>query len=435
MTLKNTLSTTLDLTSEQLEQFNQWIDADWIEAALHATGKASIRKRKLPAEHVVWLVIGLALFRDQPIWYVLQQLQLTLDDSQSCVPSASVQARQRLGAEPLKHLFYQLNQHWQTETPQPITHRFHGLSVFAVDGVIFSTPHTPENMAHFGSSKGKNNHAPYPQVRAVCLVNTYSHEVVDVQLGNMQKGELTLAHDLKNIAKSITLFDRAYFSSAFLWQWQQSMPDSHWLMRAKDNLRYEVVKQHAQGDYHIRMPTSPRAQKLHPDLPKTWDARLIEVAYGGRTRRYITSLMDSIAYPKDEIAALYQQRWEIELCYREIKADLQEGMLLRSKQPELVYQELWGLLIAYNLLRKHMKYMAHQLNVSPLRMSFHVTSIAIINILRVAPLASAGTLPKQLEHLTQQARLFILPERRQRHCPRQLKGRPHKYPKKMPISA
>ena len=215
MTLSSTLSTTLAVTPQQLDQFNQWIDADWIESAVHATGKASMRRRKLPAEHVVWLVIGLALFRNQPIWYVVEQLQLTLGQRQTCVPSASVQARQRLGHEPLKHLFYQLNQHWQVETPQPASHAYQGLSVFAVDGVIFSAPYTPENMAHFGSSQGKVSHAPYPQIRAVCLVNTYSHEITDVQLGDMQQGELTLAHDLKIPANSITLFDRAYFSAAF----------------------------------------------------------------------------------------------------------------------------------------------------------------------------------------------------------------------------
>jgi hypothetical protein len=430
MLLTQSLSTTLAVTPPEFDQFSDWIDAQWIQSSLQATGKASIRKRKLPAEHVVWLVIGLALFRNQPIWYVVQELQLMLGGQPLCVPSASVQARQRLGSEPLKHLFFQLSQLWQTESQASVSHTFHGLSVCAVDGVIFSTQHTTENITHFGSSQGKDSTAPYPQVRAVCLVNTDSHEIMDVRLGNMQQGELTLADELCAPARSVTLFDRAYFSAAFLCKWQASHPESHWLMRAKDNLRYEVVKRYATGDEHIRMPTSPRAQKLHPHLAKTWDARLIVVQQGGRTRRYITSLMDAKTYPKHELAALYQQRWEIELCYREIKADLQDGLLLRSKQPDLVYQELWGVLIAYNLLRRQIKQMAQQLKISPLRMSFHIASIAIINLLRFAPLASAGTIPKQLDQLMKQAHLFVIPERRKRNCPRQVKGRPAKYPKK-----
>ncbi len=86
------LSHHLDLTRQQtllsLSHFNELIDLNWIKACLKETGKASIRKRKLPAEHVVWLVIGLALFRDQPIWYVVQQLQLVFGTTQYCVPSA-----------------------------------------------------------------------------------------------------------------------------------------------------------------------------------------------------------------------------------------------------------------------------------------------------------------------------------------------------------
>ncbi len=100
-----TLSQNLELISQQspliLAHFSEMIDLNWIEQSLQQTGKASIRKRKPPAEHVVWLVIGLALFRDQPIWYVVQQLQLVFGTTHYCAPSASVQARQRLGLEPL----------------------------------------------------------------------------------------------------------------------------------------------------------------------------------------------------------------------------------------------------------------------------------------------------------------------------------------------
>ncbi|MDA1587489.1 transposase, partial [Bacillus cereus group sp. TH230-1LC] len=83
-----------------------------------------------------------------------------------------------------------------------------------------------------------------------------------------------------------------------------------------------------------------------------WEARLIEVEYAGKIRRYITSLTDSKVYPFKDLAMLYIQRWEIEMCYREIKSDLQDARILRSKQPDLVYQELWGVFIAYNILRR-----------------------------------------------------------------------------------
>jgi IS4 transposase len=123
------------------------------------------------------------------------------------------------------------------------------------------------------------------------------------------------------------------------------------------------------------MPVSQRARQLHPHLPSHWQARLIEVDVGGRRRRFITSLQDHRAYPARALAELYRQRWEIELGFREIKQSLQDGEpVLRSKRPELVRQELWGVLIAYTLLRRWMREMANQLKVEPQRISFHTAS-------------------------------------------------------------
>lgn len=111
-------------------------------------------------------------------------------------------------------------------------------------------------------------------------------------------------------------------------------------MRVKDNLRYEVVKHHSPHDFHIRMPISARAKKLNPALGNYWEARLIEVEQAGKTIRYITSLIDSKRYPLLSLAKLYIQRWEVEMCYREIKSNLQERKHLRSKQPALIYLDL-----------------------------------------------------------------------------------------------
>ena len=151
------------------------------------------------------------------------------------------------------------------------------------------------------------------------------------------------------------VFDRAYFSAAFLLNWQAAGQERHWLIRAKDNLRYEMVATHAKGDCTIRMPISPRAPTAPPHLPSHWQVRLIEVQLGGRTRRFITSLTDARRYPTLELAQLYAKRWEIELAFREIKQSLQAGeFVLRSKQPSLVRQEAWGVLIAYTLLPRLM---------------------------------------------------------------------------------
>jgi hypothetical protein len=263
-------------------------------------------------------------------------------------------------------------------------------------------------------------------------MDTSSHELLDAQIGDMRQGELSLADALQAPDQSLTVFDRAYFSAAFLLNWQTQGKQRHWLIRAKDNLRYEVLTSNGPGDWRIRMPVSPRARKLHPDLPAHWEARLIAVELGGKIRRFITSLDDAQRYPAHALASLYRQRWEIELGFREIKQSLQnDAFVLRSKQPALVRQELWGVLIAYTLVRRQMRLMAQHIKVAPVRMGFHTTSIAIINVLRFAPLESAAMLPKRMEQLFAQAHLFVLPPRREeRSFARVVKPRPEKYPQK-----
>ena len=427
--LQNALRETLPRAPDRLDELSALIDPSWIEQALAASGKASIRRRKLPAEHAVWLVIGLALFRNRPLWQVVQQLELSLDGQALPAPSVSVQARQRLGEEPLAQLFGLLTQAWSRNKPGT---KQQALRVLAVDGVVWAAPDTPENRAQLGSCSTQHGPLPWPQIRATCLMDTHSHELLDAQLGGMDCGELSLAAQLQGEDHSLTLFDRAYFSAAFLLGWQGAGEQRHWLMRAKDNLRHELIEPLAPGDALIRMPVSQRARQLHPHLPSHWHARLIEVEVGGRRRRFITSLEDHRAYPARALAELYRQRWEIELGFREIKQSLQDGEpVLRSKRPELVRQELWGVLIAYTLLRRWMREMAHQLKVEPQRISFHTASYAIVNLLSVASLDSAGTLPKQLAALLAQSRHFVLPPRRpERSFPRVVKNRAHKFPTK-----
>jgi len=428
------LQSALDQTLEQaphdaFAQLSQLIDPQWIEQALGACGKASIRRRKLPAEHAVWLVIGLSLYRQLPMWQVVQQLSLSLDDKPLPAPSASVQARQRLGCQPLEQLFELLARAWSRPS------QAQSMRVLAVDGVVWCAPDTPENRAELGSCATQHGPLPWPQVRAVCLLDTHTHELLDARIGAITQGELTLGGQLQGIDQSLTLFDRAYYSAAFLLRWQQGQ-QRHWLMRAKDNLRHELVQQLSPTDQLIRMPVSQRARQLDPSLPSHWQARLITVTLQGKTRRFITSLLDHQAHPAQHLAQLYRQRWEIELAFRDIKQSLHAGQaVLRSKQPELVKQEVWGLLIAYTLLRRWMRKMAESADVAPSRVSFHTAQHAIVGLLHTASLSTPGTLAQRLAHLLAQVHHFLLPPRRpERLYPREVKNRAHKFPtKKMPV--
>ncbi|MEI7194089.1 transposase, partial [Pectobacterium brasiliense] len=94
--------------------------------------------------------------------------------------------------------------------------------------------------------------------------------------------------------------------------------------------------------------------------------------FNGKIVRVLTSMSDPLRYPKADIVDLYSHRWEIEHGFREMKQHLLNNELtLRSRKPELVEQELWGVVLAYNLLRFMMAQMAYSLKgVEPYQIGF-----------------------------------------------------------------
>ncbi len=144
----------------------------------------------------------------------------------------------------------------------------------------------------------------------------------------------------------------------------------------------------------------------------------------------LTSPLDPEAYPAAEIIALYHERWEIELGFDEVKThtlERQEAML-RCKAPERITQELWGLALAYNLVRLAMARVARQAGVSPTRISYRHA----LNFIRLfwlsAHLVSPGALPRRLDALHQELALLILPLHRPRRFLRAVKIKMTRFP-------
>ena len=433
MALQLDMDYAAELAPHEFGRFASLIDPDWIDEALQQTGTVSLRRRRLPAERMVWLVIGLALFRNEPIWHIVQQLDLADGPTPSApVPSAAVAGRERLGEAPMAWLFDRIASSWSGQ-PVPEHALFHGLRSFAVDGVVWSLPDTLENCEKFGKQSNGTATGAWPQLRAVCLMDTYTHLIRAAEFGDYRIGELSFAKPLMHAVpdNSLSIFDRAYFSAAFLLDWQHAGTNRHWLMRAKTPLRYEVMHQLAPDDFLVRLPVSQQARKERPDLPLHWEARLINCVIGGQSRQFLTSLCDAHRFPAGEIAKHYVQRWEIELGFREIKQGMQKNATtLRSKLPELVRQEVWGTLIAYNLLRHEIAQMANELQVPPQRLSFQWLALAITTALYHWPLQTPGTFPKRLARLREQASAYLLPERRIRSYPRVVKQPRSKFPMK-----
>ncbi|EPE4171431.1 transposase domain-containing protein [Yersinia enterocolitica] len=97
-----------------MDAFTRSLDPLWIHQALTAYQKASIRRRRLPAEQAVWLILMMGLLRDLSIKDVCHHLDIVLQPDngyQSLAPSVLTVARQRLGEAPLRYLFMPATKH------------------------------------------------------------------------------------------------------------------------------------------------------------------------------------------------------------------------------------------------------------------------------------------------------------------------------------
>ncbi len=127
----------------------------------------------------------------------------------------------------------------------------------------------------------------------------------------------------------------------------------------------------------------------------------------------MTSMVDPMRFPGADIVELYNHRWEIELGYREMKHRLQQYRLtLRSKKAAGIRQDLWGVLLAYNLPRNQMEKMAANLKgYTASQLSFHMASVYLTHELSCMPYLSPGTIPKRVVELEKQAgQLYYLNE-------------------------
>lgn len=414
-----------------LERLAEHLPPAWIDEALSATGTASIRRRRLPAEQVVWLVIALALYRHQSMSEVLETLDLALPhaDRLFVSKSAITQARQRLGQSPLAQLFAQTARAWSAQDADH--HHWHQLQLFAMDGAVLRVPDSPENRRHFGAhSYPSGKLASYPQVRAVTLTAIPTHLIADAVFGEYAHNEMRYAQSLieRIPDRSLTVFDKGFFSAQILLGLHSGGIERHYLIPAKANAQWEVVSGTPE-DCVVRMKVSPQARAKMPALPEYWTARAVRATTGsGRPRILLTSLLDRRRYKATALIECYRRRWEIETSYRELKQSLLGCELtLRSLAPAGVAQEIWGALIAYNLVRLEMAKAAVEAKVAPTDLSFiralHILQHELIWAAGMTP----GRLPAHLIRLRLQLQFAIVQKRRGRNCPRVVKARPNKY--------
>ncbi|WP_298683891.1 IS4 family transposase [uncultured Thiothrix sp.] len=433
MRLETALSSTFNASGDftSFENLSAFLDPSIIEQSFETAKVATLRKRRLPLESVLWLVIGMSLFRQQSVWDIAKQLEIMLPGQRPlAAPSALVQARQRLGAEAVQQVFHGLAHHWY----QAHEHEgWCGLNLLAVDGVVWRTPNTTENREAFGSGANHHGDTSFPQVRMVCQMELTSHLLLNSVMDGYKTSEMRLAEQLVENTPdySLTLFDKGFYSLGLLHQWHQAGQQRHWLLPARKDLQYEVIGSFGKQDKLVCLTTTPQSRKHFKDLPETLEVRLLEKTIKGKLCRILTSMTDPMRFRASEIVELYAYRWEIELGYREMKQTLlNSSYSLRSKKPESIKQELWGVLLAYNLIRYAMMQAAYRLDsIVPSQLSFTSCALAVCTFLLRIPLCHPGNIPKQYEALLTQLGYYVLPLRREdRHYPRCIKHKPSKYP-------
>jgi hypothetical protein len=423
---------------ESFDAFRAELDPEWIRQALEATGTATMRRRKLPAEHAVWLVIGMGLCRDRPIPSVVHHLGLVLPHGSSpgeITSGAIVKARDRLGVGPMEWLFETSAKTWSDASAD--AHRWRGLALFGVDGTTLRIADTPENEERFGrpGNNPERGGAAYPQLRVAALMVLRSHLLAGISLGGWSQGEISLAQSLwpKVPDRSLTILDRGFLSYALLRNLSSGGTERHWLIRAKSNLKWKEVEKLGRNDCIIEIAVPRALRSKHPDLPETFHARAVRYqCQGFRAQTLLTSLLDPSTYPAKEIADLYHERWELELGFDELKTHtLEREESLRSRDPDRTLQEVWGLAIGYNLVRRYMEHVAATAEIPPIRISFRGALLLIRDLWRIAWFISPGAIPHHVEALANQVRLLVLPPRRKRKSyPRAVKLKQSNYNRK-----
>jgi hypothetical protein len=267
-----------------------------------------------------------------------------------------------------------------------------------------------------------------------------SHLLLAAWFGPYKSSERKHARELWPLVPddSLVVVDRNFMYAKDLVPLQSTGKNRHWLTRARKRSTFKIVKRLGGGDALAEILVNRNARREDPTLPERWSVRTIRYRRRGfREQTLVTSLLDPALYPRDEIVALYHERWELELGYDEVKTEmLEREEAIRSRTSVGVEQELWGIALAYNLVRIEMERAAEIASVPPVRMSFAACLRAIRFQLLLFASISPGKIAKVLDRFHHElADSCVLPPRRsERFYPRAVKIKMTNYPRKRPVA-
>jgi len=351
---------------------------DKIRRALVATRKESVRQRDLPAHVVVYYVIALALYMQSSYREVLRCL---LEGIQWLLePSAGInvagnsgisQARTRLGWEPLRQLHDEVVRPVAVAATKGAWYR--SWRLVSIDGSTLDVADEKVNSEAFGRPGASRGESAYPQIRFVSLVENGTHVLFGSRMADYATSEIALAKTvLPSLKKGmLCLADRGFFGFE-MWK-QAAATGADLLWRVRKNIVLPCEKRLPDGSYLSRIYASDKDRRRGTDgiIVRVIEYRLEGIEGAEPLYRLATTILDDKLAPAVELAALYHERWEIETAFDELKTHLRgANIVLRSKTPDLVRQEFYGLLMAHFAVRGLMHEAALSADEDPDRLSF-----------------------------------------------------------------
>jgi hypothetical protein len=375
-----------------------------VDGVLAEAGRVEQRHRLLPARVVVYYVLAMALFSDASYEEVMRALveglawQSGWRRSWEIPAKGSIfKARSRLGSEPLELLFEATAGPLATAATGAAFYR--GLRLMSLDGTCLDVADTPANVQEFGrpgAGRGQGVGA-FPQLRLVALSETGTHAICAAAMGPLNRSENVLADELLGGLERgmLCLADRGFYS--FERFKNASVTGAQLLWRVRANMLLPREQQLPDGSYLTRVYANQAGQRADRDgrLVRVIEYQLDDGVSDPQQRyRLLTTILDPEHAPAAELGVLYHERWEIENALDELKVH-QRGprVVLRSKQPDGVYQEAYGYLCTHYAIRRLMHDAALQADIDPDRLSFTRSLRAARRSARTQPRNSCSLSP------------------------------------------
>ena len=370
-----------------------------VDRVVDEAGVREQRKRTLPARVVVYLLLAMVLFFQSgygEVWNKLvqglewaRQFRVRVSAGMQPSPAAVTQARQRLGWQVMARLLEAVAGPLAGEEQE--TAYVAGMRLVAIDGMCLDVPATAENGAEFGYPGNDAGPGPFPQVRVVGLGECGTRAVLGAELSPLAAGEQPLARKLlpRLAAGDLLLADRNFLSHGLLADVLAA--GVHVLWRAKSDVDLPVLQVLPDGTYLSRIADPAVSRRMRrkgaapADIPGI-AVRVIEYSVtsddGSETSEtftLVTDITDPAALSAEQAAAAYARRWQLETCFDELETSIRGGaaVVLRSKSPPMIRQEIYAMLCCYQAIRTLISHAAADAGLDPLRVSFTAAREAV----------------------------------------------------------